>query len=97
MTLTSDGIAAGWAVEHMPKARHMGDGVLLPDGRVLIINGASTGVAGYGAVSNQIGASDADNASTPQHSIEVSLTILPFIARIPRSALRPVGACRISL
>lgn len=48
MTLTTTGIAAGWQVESLPEARVMGEGVLLPDGRVLIINGAKTGVAGYG-------------------------------------------------
>ena len=49
MTLTTAGISAGWQVESLPDARVMGEGILLPDGRVLIINGARTGVAGYGA------------------------------------------------
>ncbi|KZT42986.1 hypothetical protein SISSUDRAFT_1116679 [Sistotremastrum suecicum HHB10207 ss-3] len=66
MTLTSAGIAAGWAVEQMPQPRIMPEGVMLPDGRVLIINGGTTGVAGYGNVPNQIGQSNADNpAFTP--------------------------------
>jgi len=39
----------------------MGEGVLLPDGRVLILNGARTGVAGYGNVAGQVGQSNADN------------------------------------
>jgi hypothetical protein len=65
MTLTTSGIAAGWSVEHLPTPRTMGEGVLLPDGRVLIINGASTGVAGYGNVARQVGQSNADNVSFP--------------------------------
>lgn len=52
MTLTSAGIAGGWKTETLPEARVMGEGVLLPDGRVLIINGAKTGVAGYGEYSS---------------------------------------------
>jgi hypothetical protein len=35
-------------------------GVLLPDGKVLIINGAAGGTAGYGNVQNQVGTSNAD-------------------------------------
>ncbi|CAN6682780.1 unnamed protein product [Malus baccata var. baccata] len=36
-----------WIVETMPQARVMGDMILLPDSTVLLINGASSGVAGW--------------------------------------------------
>ncbi|KAI3703932.1 hypothetical protein L1987_74128 [Smallanthus sonchifolius] len=36
-----------WVMETMPLARVMGDMVLLPNGHVLIINGASAGTAGW--------------------------------------------------
>ncbi|KAH6796318.1 hypothetical protein C2S51_037304 [Perilla frutescens var. frutescens] len=36
-----------WVMEIMPMARVMGDMVLLPNGNVLIINGASAGTAGW--------------------------------------------------
>jgi hypothetical protein len=49
--LTEAGIAAGWAVESMPQARIMAEIIHLPDQRLLIVNGAQTGVAGYGNVS----------------------------------------------
>ncbi|KAJ7467804.1 glyoxal oxidase N-terminus-domain-containing protein [Mycena galericulata] len=66
MVLNAAGIAAGWKVETMPQGRIMVDMVLLPDGRVMLVNGATTGVAGYGNVGNQIGQSNADNpAFTP--------------------------------
>jgi hypothetical protein len=52
MVLTAAGIAAGWQVETMPVPRIMMDLVLLPDGRVLLVNGAMTGVAGYSDVCN---------------------------------------------
>lgn len=61
MLLTDDGIAAGWQVEQMPQARLMPDAVLLPTGEVLIVNGAGSGISGYGNVLNQVGASNADD------------------------------------
>ncbi|KAG2573081.1 hypothetical protein PVAP13_7KG225900 [Panicum virgatum] len=39
--------AAAWVVEDMPSPRVMGDMILLPNGEVLIINGAMDGVAGW--------------------------------------------------
>ncbi|GAU26898.1 hypothetical protein TSUD_03010 [Trifolium subterraneum] len=36
-----------WVVETMPAARVMGDMVMLPNGDILIINGASSGTAGW--------------------------------------------------
>ena len=53
IVLTPEGIAAGWKTESMPEARVMGELSLLPDGRVFIVNGAQTGVAGYGNVSRR--------------------------------------------
>ena len=61
LRLTDQGIAAGWQVEQMPQARHMPDVVLLPTGEVLIINGAGTGISGYGNVVDQVGYSNADH------------------------------------
>ncbi|KAG0620031.1 hypothetical protein M758_4G183500 [Ceratodon purpureus] len=43
--------APTWAMEDMPVARTMGDMVLLPDGKVLIINGAQVGSQGWGYAS----------------------------------------------
>ena len=46
MRLDDTGIAAGWQYEQMPSARIMGGVVQLPDGKLLIVNGAQTGAAG---------------------------------------------------
>ncbi|XP_026395351.1 aldehyde oxidase GLOX-like isoform X2 [Papaver somniferum] len=43
-----------WFVESMPTPRVMGDMVLLPDGSVLILNGASSGTAGWGFARNPV-------------------------------------------
>ncbi len=61
MVLTEEGISKGWQVEQMPEARTMLDAVLLPDGAVLIVNGAGSGIAGYGNVPDRVGQSNADN------------------------------------
>ncbi|KAG8680875.1 hypothetical protein FRC09_017900 [Ceratobasidium sp. 395] len=61
MVLTKEGIAKGWETEKMPVPRIMHSSILMPDGKVLIVNGAQTGTAGYGNVPDQIGQSNADN------------------------------------
>ncbi|KAI5481062.1 hypothetical protein MNV49_006248 [Pseudohyphozyma bogoriensis] len=61
MVLTTAGIKKGWKTESMPEARVMGDAILTPDGKVLIVNGAKTGIAGYGNVPDVVGASNAKN------------------------------------
>lgn len=61
MALDNAGIAAGWQVEEMPYPRVMPDLVLLPNGDVMIVNGAKSGLAGYGNVYNPIGQSNADH------------------------------------
>lgn len=60
MVLTDEGISNGWQVEQMPQARTMPDAVLLPTGQIIIVNGAESGISGYGNVRNQVGASNAD-------------------------------------
>ncbi|KAJ7027174.1 glyoxal oxidase N-terminus-domain-containing protein [Mycena alexandri] len=60
-------IAAGWKVEQMPQARVMPDMVLLPDGRIVIVNGAQTGFGAYAIAPDALGPiSNADHpAFTP--------------------------------
>jgi hypothetical protein len=59
--LTEDGIRRGWQVEKMPDARMMPDAMLLATGAVVILNGARSGISGYGNVRDQVGVSNADN------------------------------------
>ncbi|CAE6399632.1 unnamed protein product, partial [Rhizoctonia solani] len=64
--LDASGIGAGWTFEEMPEGQIMHDTVILPDGKILLVNGAQAGVAGYGNVLDQIGSSNANNpAYTP--------------------------------
>ncbi|KPV77092.1 uncharacterized protein RHOBADRAFT_49404 [Rhodotorula graminis WP1] len=59
MILNAAGLRKGWQTENMPFPRVMGDAILTPDGNVLIVNGAQAGIAGYGNVKDEIGASNA--------------------------------------
>lgn len=61
LVLTDAGIQAGWSVEQMPEARLMPDAVLLPSGDIFIVNGAGSGISGYGNVNDLVGQSNADN------------------------------------
>ncbi|KAJ7039413.1 glyoxal oxidase precursor [Mycena alexandri] len=66
ITLTPAGIKKGWEIEHLLEGRVMPEMVLLPNGQVLIINGAQTGYAAFAGVPDAIGNSNADHpAFTP--------------------------------
>ncbi|KAJ7778340.1 glyoxal oxidase N-terminus-domain-containing protein [Mycena metata] len=61
ITLTAAGIAKGWEVEHMPQGRMMPEAIVLPNGQVLITNGAATGYAAIKSVGITTGNSNADH------------------------------------
>ncbi|KAJ7927584.1 glyoxal oxidase N-terminus-domain-containing protein [Mycena leptocephala] len=61
LTLTPAGIAKGWTVEHMPQGRMMPEMILLPNGQVLITNGALTGYAAVASIGVTTGNSNADH------------------------------------
>lgn len=60
--LDEAGIAKGWEVEHMLEGRTMPELVHLPNGQVLIANGAGTGFAAVASVGDPVGNSNADHA-----------------------------------
>ncbi|KAF8996332.1 copper radical oxidase [Cyathus striatus] len=92
MVLTSDGIAAGWKIEYMPQSRVMGELIPLPDMRILIVNGAQTGVAGYGNVRDQVGQSNADN---PAYTAMVYDPVAPEGSRFSSSGIPTSDTARI--
>ena len=65
LTITPEGIERGWQVERMLEGRIMNEMVLMPNGKVLIINGAQTGYGGYGAVPITPGIDTTSNADHP--------------------------------
>jgi hypothetical protein len=62
LVLTPEGIKKGWQVEHMLEPRTMPETILLPNGQVLITNGAMTGYAAVASVGDLVGNSNADHA-----------------------------------
>ncbi len=56
-----DRIKRGWQIEKTPHARTMPYAVLLPTGAVVILNGAGSGISGYGNLRDRVGMSNADN------------------------------------
>jgi hypothetical protein len=63
MELTPEGIARGWEVEHMLETRIMPEMIMMPNGDILIINGARSGYAAFGSVKDPVG--NASNADSP--------------------------------
>ena len=62
ITLTPEGIAKGWEVDHMLEGRTMPELVHLPNGQILVANGAGTGFAAIAQVPDAIGNSNSDHA-----------------------------------
>ncbi|KAK7042275.1 putative fungistatic metabolite [Favolaschia claudopus] len=92
MVLNDAGIAAGWKTEWMPEPRLMSEGTLLPDGKVLIINGCRTGTAGYGNLQNRIGDSNADHPTFTPLLYDPSA---PVGSRITRDGLPTSNIARM--
>ncbi|KAF5352136.1 hypothetical protein D9758_009234 [Tetrapyrgos nigripes] len=61
IVLTPEGIKKGWEVDFMPEARVMPEMILMPNGKVLIINGGGTGYAAVKQVRDPVGQSNADH------------------------------------
>ncbi|KAI0677743.1 glyoxal oxidase precursor [Trametes maxima] len=60
--LDEEGIARGWQVEHMLEPRTMPELVHIPNGQILIANGARSGFAAIHQVQDPIGNSNSDHA-----------------------------------
>lgn len=65
LTVTPEGIKRGWQVERMLESRILNEMVLMPNGQVLIINGAQTGYGGYDAIPIAPGVNSFSNADHP--------------------------------
>ncbi|KAJ7792251.1 glyoxal oxidase N-terminus-domain-containing protein [Mycena olivaceomarginata] len=92
MVLNDAGISAGWQTEWMPEPRLMSEGTLLPDGKVLIINGCRTGTAGYDNLQNRIGHSNADHPTFTPLLYDPSA---PVGSRITRDGLPTSNIARM--
>ena len=62
--------------------------VMLPTGKILIINGAASGYSGYGNVQNQVGQSNADN---PTYTPVIYDQSIPLNASNPSARFSSTG------
>ncbi len=62
ITLTPEGITKGWEIDNMLSNRTMNELLHLPNGQILVANGAGSGFAGISSVQQPIGNSNADHA-----------------------------------
>jgi hypothetical protein len=69
----------------LPEGRVMGNAIILPDGKVLVVNGANTGVAGYG---NDSWVVDDSYADDPVYSPVIFDSTQPSGKRWSRSNLK---------
>lgn len=62
MSITPDVSTTYNKEDPLPEGRSMGNLILLPNGKILCLNGAESGVAGYGPQDWAVGESYADNS-----------------------------------
>ena len=73
LMLTPEGIKKGWEVEHLLESRMMPEMILMPNGQVLITNGAQTGYVARNSVRDPVG-----NQSNADHPAYVYGLLLHF-------------------
>ncbi|KAF9474411.1 copper radical oxidase [Pholiota conissans] len=93
MTITPEGIKKGWQVEHMLEARIMPELLLLPNGEVLIVNGAQTGYAAFDTVPDPVGFQS--NADHPAFTPSLYSPDLPLGQRISNKQMPTTDIARV--
>ncbi|PVF99228.1 DUF1929-domain-containing protein [Serendipita vermifera] len=90
------GASDQWTEEDdLPEGRVMGNGILLPDGTVLIVNGAGRGVAGYADPSQQSWSNDDSLADDPLLTPVIYDPSKPSGQRWSRAGLKASGIARM--
>ncbi|KAL9715478.1 hypothetical protein Ac2012v2_002139 [Leucoagaricus gongylophorus] len=80
MALTPEGIRKGWEIEKMLEPRIMAEMILVPNGEVVIINGAQTGYAAIAGVRDPVG--DSSNSDHPAFTPSIYTPDAPHGQRI---------------
>jgi hypothetical protein len=93
MTLTPKGIRRGWEIERMLEPRMMPEMILMPNGQVLIINGAQTGFAAFGTVKDPVG--NQSNADHPAFTPSLYNPDAPLGKRISNKDLPTTDIARL--
>jgi hypothetical protein len=93
ITLTEEGIKRGWEVERLLEPRMMPEMILMPNGQVLIINGAQTGYASYTDVAMPAG--NTSNADHPAFRPSLYTPSAPLGKRISNAGLPSTDIARV--
>ncbi|KAL0953554.1 hypothetical protein HGRIS_004775 [Hohenbuehelia grisea] len=90
--LTEAGIKKGWEIEHMLEGRTMPELVHLPNGQVLITNGAGSGFAAIHSIADPVGDSNADH---PVLTPSLYTPTLPRGKRISNKGMPTTNIARV--
>jgi hypothetical protein len=93
ITLTEEGIKKGWEVEKLLEPRMMPEMILMPNGQVLIINGAMTGYAAVASVGMSVG--NASNADHPAFTPSLYTPSAPLGKRISNKGMPTTDIARV--
>ncbi|KXN92583.1 hypothetical protein AN958_04793 [Leucoagaricus sp. SymC.cos] len=93
MALTPEGIKKGWEIERMLEPRMMPEMILLPNGKVIIINGAQTGYAAFSTVKDPIG--NNSNADHPAFTPSIYSPDAPLGKRISNEGMPTTDIARV--
>ncbi|TFK34118.1 glyoxal oxidase precursor [Crucibulum laeve] len=93
MELTASGIKKGWQVEHMLEPRTMPEMILLPNGQVVITNGAGTGYAAVASIRDPVG--NQSNADHPVLTPSIYTPDAPLGKRISNSGMPTTNIARM--
>jgi len=85
MTLTPEGIKKGWQIEHLLEPRIMPEMILLPNGQIVITNGAKTGYAAVASIKDPVG--NQSNADHPVFTPSIYSPNAPLGKRISNAGL----------
>jgi hypothetical protein len=93
ITLTEEGIKRGWEVERLLEPRIMPEMILLPNGQVLITNGAQSGYAAIASVGAPVG--NVSNADRPVFRPSLYTPSAPVGKRISNAGLPSTDIARV--
>ncbi|KAF9467903.1 copper radical oxidase [Collybia nuda] len=94
ITLTPEGIKKGWIVERMLEGRVMSEMILMPNGKVMIINGAQTGYGAFNSVLNRV-AGEQSNSDHPAFTPVLYSPDAPLGSRFSKEGMPTTDIARL--
>ncbi|KAF9467904.1 copper radical oxidase [Collybia nuda] len=94
ITLTPEGIKKGWIVERMLEGRVMSEMLLMPNGKIMIINGAQTGYGSSDSVMDRI-PGEQSNADHPAFTPVLYTPDAPLGQRFSKEGMPTTDIARL--